>query len=222
MALKKELQQQLATFKQRASTDLAETLQAGVDELTESGIAERAVKEGERAPDFELPNVQGKSVSLSALLERGPVVLAFYRGGWCPYCNLQLRAYQRILPEIRELGGQLVAVSPEPQDASLSTAEKNALEFEVLSDVDVTAARSFRLLFDLSERLKQTYIGMDKDLSVMNADGQWHLPIPATYVIAQDGRVELAFVDPEYRHRLEPSDILAALQRLREPARKTG
>lgn len=222
MALKKELQQQLATFKQRASTELAETLQAGVDELTESGIAERAVKEGERAPDFELPNVQGKSVSLSALLERGPVVLAFYRGGWCPYCNLQLRAYQRILPEIRELGGQLVAVSPEPQDASLSTAEKNALEFEVLSDVDVTAARSFRLLFDLSERLKQTYIGMDKDLSVMNADGQWHLPIPATYVIAQDGRVELAFVDPEYRHRLEPSDILAALQRLREPARKTG
>lgn len=222
MALKKELQQQLATFKQRASTELAETLQAGVDELTESGIAERAVKEGERAPDFELPNVQGKSVSLSALLERGPVVLAFYRGGWCPYCNLQLRAYQRILPEIRELGGQLVAVSPEPQDASLSTAEKNALEFEVLSDVDVTAARSFRLLFDLSERLKQTYIGMDKDLSVMNADGQWHLPIPATYVIAQDGRVKLAFVDPEYRHRLEPSDILAALQRLREPARKTG
>jgi peroxiredoxin len=222
MALKKELQQQLATFKQRASTELAETLQAGVDELTESGIAERAVKEGERAPDFELPNVQGKSVSLSALLEHGPVVLAFYRGGWCPYCNLQLRAYQRILPEIRELGGQLVAVSPEPQDASLSTAEKNALEFEVLSDVDVTAARSFRLLFDLSERLKQTYIGMDKDLSVMNADGQWHLPIPATYVIAQDGRVELAFVDPEYRHRLEPSDILAALQRLREPARKTG
>jgi peroxiredoxin len=222
MTLKKELQQQLATFKQRASSELAETLQAGVDELAESGIAERAVKEGERAPDFELPNVQGKSVSLSALLERGPVVLAFYRGGWCPYCNLQLRAYQRILPEIRELGGQLVAVSPEPQDASLSTAEKNALEFEVLSDVDVTAARSFRLLFDLSERLKQTYIGMDKDLSVMNADGQWHLPIPATYVIAQDGRVELAFVDPEYRHRLEPSDILAALQRLREPARETG
>jgi peroxiredoxin len=222
MTLKKELQQQLATFKQRASSELAETLQAGVDELAESGIAERAVKEGERAPDFELPNVQGKSVSLSALLERGPVVLAFYRGGWCPYCNLQLRAYQRILPEIRELGGQLVAVSPEPQDASLSTAEKNALEFEVLSDVDVTAARSFRLLFDLSERLKQTYIGMDKDLSSMNADGQWHLPIPATYVIAQDGRVELAFVDPEYRHRLEPSDILAALQRLREPARKTG
>jgi len=222
MTLKKELQQQLATFKQRASSELAETLQAGVDELAESGIAERAVKEGERAPDFELPNVQGKSVSLSALLERGPVVLAFYRGGWCPYCNLQLRAYQRILPGIRELGGQLVAVSPEPQDASLSTAEKNALEFEVLSDVDATAARSFRLLFDLSERLKQTYIGMDKDLSVMNADGQWHLPIPATYVIAQDGRVELAFVDPEYRHRLEPSDILAALQRLREPARKTG
>ena len=222
MTLKAELEQQLAKFKQRASSELARTLQDGVDELAASGIADGAVKEGEVAPDFTLPNARGSLVALSALLEQGPVVLSFYRGGWCPYCNLQLRAYQHILPAIRELGAQLVAVSPEPPDASLSTAEKNALEFEVLSDVDAQAARSYRLLFDLSERLKATYIGMDKNLAVINADGQWHLPIPATYVIAKDGRVALSYVDPEYRNRLEPSEILAALQELQAVETQSG
>lgn len=222
MTLKEELEQQLAKFRKRASTELAATIQAGVDELRASRIADRAVKEGDMAPDFKLPDAKGNQVALSMLLARGPVVLAFYRGGWCPYCNLQLRAYQRILPEIRNLGAQLVAVSPEPPDASLSTAEKNALEFDVLSDVNATAAKAYRLLFDLSERLKAAYVGMDKDLSAINADGQWHLPIPATYVIGQDGRIVLAFVDPEYRHRLEPTEILAALQRTRVPADQTG
>ena len=215
MTLKFELEQQLAKFRQRASAELAATIQAGVDELLDSGIADRAIRQGDMAPDFTLPNAQGSPVPLSNLVAQGPVVLVFYRGGWCPYCNLQLRAYQRVLPEIRQLGAQLVAISPEPPDASLSTAEKNALEFEVLSDVESKAARAYRLLFDFSEPLKKAYIGMGRDLSEVNADGQWHLPIPATYVIGGDGCVELAYVDPEYRNRLEPSDILAALQRLK-------
>jgi len=214
MTLKDELDQQLAKFKQRASAELIETIQDGVDELIENGIASRAVGEGNTAPDFNLPNVHGKPVALSALLARGPVVLTFYRGGWCPYCNLQLRAYQRILPQIRDLGAQLVAVSPEPPDESLSTAERNELEFEVLSDVSADAARAYGLLFDFSDRLKQAYIGMGRDLSAVNADGQWHLPIPATYVIDRDGRIELAYVDPEYRNRLEPADVISALKRL--------
>ena len=215
MTLKEELEQQLTKFKQRASAELAATLQAGVDELNESGIVERAVKQGDIAPDFELPNARGDTVALSTLLVEGPVVLAFYRGGWCPYCNLQLRAYQRILPEIRELGAQLVAISPQAPDASLTTAEKNELEFEVLSDAEAKAARAYRILFDLSDRLKAAYLGMGRDLSADNADGQWHLPIPATYVIGRDGRVELAYVDPEYRNRLEPSEILRVLKKIR-------
>ena len=222
MTLKEELEQQLAKFRQRASDELAATIQAGVDELNASGIGERAIHQGDSAPEFELPNAQGNPVALSRLLASGPVVLTFYRGGWCPYCNLQLRAYQRILPQIRALGSQLVAISPEPPDASLSTAEKNELDFEVLSDVDGSAAKAYKLLFDFSEQLKAAYIGMGRDLSAVNADGQWHLPIPATYVIARDGRVELAYVDPEYRNRLEPSDILAALQRLQVPVAQTS
>ncbi|UCH49539.1 MAG: AhpC/TSA family protein [Betaproteobacteria bacterium] len=222
MTLKDELQQHLAKFKQDKSPEVIATIQADIDALIASDFAGSAVKEGDKAPDFELPGVHGNPVRLSSLLERGPVVLTFYRGGWCPYCNLQLRAYQRILPEIRALGAQLVAISPESPDASLTTAEKNELEFEVLSDANVDVARAYRILFDLSEQLQKTYVGMGRDLTELNADGEWHLPIPATYVIAPDGRVVLSHVDVEYRNRLEPNDILAALQRLRAPAEQTS
>ncbi|KPK35768.1 MAG: alkyl hydroperoxide reductase [Betaproteobacteria bacterium SG8_40] len=222
MTLRDELEQQLAKFRQRASGELIETIQAGVDELIDSGIARRAAGEGDMAPDFALPNALGKRVELSALLAAGPVVLTFYRGGWCPYCNLQLRAYQRVLPELRALGATLVAISPEPSDASLSTREKNALEFEVLSDIEAKAAKAYGVLFDLSDALREAYIGMGKDLSQINADGAWHLPIPATYVIAPNGRIALAYVDPEYRNRLEPADVLAAVRAMQAAEPQAG
>jgi len=217
MTLRDELDARRAQFMKTAPADRIAAYQRGVDELAASGIAENAVKQGEAAPDFTLPNARGEQVTLSKLLVEGPVVLAFYRGGWCPYCNLQLRAYRGILSQIRALGASLVAVSPEPPDTSLSTAEKNALEFEVLSDVTGEAGRAYRLVYEFSQELKQTYLAAGNDLSTRNADGEWHLPIPATYVIGRDGRVELAFVDPEYRNRLEPADILATLRRLEKP-----
>ena len=176
------------------------------------------MQQGERAPDFTLTNARGAQVTLSGLLARGPVVLAFYRGGWCPYCNLQLRAYQKALPDIRAAGGQLVAVSPELPDKSLGTVEKNALEFEVLSDQTGEAGRAYRLFFDLSGELRQLYAAGGNDLAKWNADGQWHLPLPATYVIGQDGLVRFAFVDAEYRNRAEPADVLAALRALQKKA----
>lgn len=222
MTLKDELAQQLAKFTQASSPQVIKAIETGIDELIADGIAQRAIKQGDQAPEFELPNANGKAVALSSLLSAGPVVLTFYRGGWCPYCNLQLRAYQRILPELAALGAQIVAISPEPPDTSLTTAEKNALEFEVLSDVTSKAARDYRLLYELSDELRDTYIGMGKDLSALNADGGWHLPLPATYVIAQNGRVELANIDPEYRNRLEPADILAAVNALRVDVKQPG
>ena len=124
----------------------------------------------------------------------------------------RIAAYQRVLYEIRVLGASLVAISPELPDKSLSTVEKNALEFEVLSDVEGDAGRAYRLVFEFSEALKQAYLASGNDLSQWNADTEWHLPIPATYVIDRDGRVKLAFVDPEYRHRLEPAHIVATLR----------
>lgn len=182
--------------------------------LAASGIVARAVKVGEMAPDFTLPGVDGAPVRLSDLLAHGPVVLSFYRGGWCPYCNMELRALQKVLPAMAERGATLVAVSPQTPDESLSTAEKNELAFPVLSDHGSAVAQAYGIAFDLAAELRPIYARFNHALPVVNGVDSWALPVPATFVIARDGRVTLAFVDPDYRNRLEPAAILAALARL--------
>src|SRR5207253_1224408 len=162
-----------------------------IEALARSGIAASGLREGTLAPDFTLPDVHGRAVTLSALLGQGPVVLTFYRGEWCPYCNLQLRAYETILPQIRELGVSLVAVSPQTPDQSLTTTEQKGLTFPVLSDAGNEFARRYGLVYSLSQALR----AVSADLPVYNGDDSWELPMPGTFVIAQDGTVRLAFVD---------------------------
>jgi peroxiredoxin len=146
------------------------------------------------------------------------VVVSFYRGGWCPYCNLELRALQNALPEIKQLGAQLVAISPQTPDESLSTAEKNELEFAVLSDIGSATAKAYGIAFDLTEELRPIYSRLGHALPDKNGDDSWILPIPATYVIDKDGIVALAFVDVDYRNRLEPAEIVTAIKTLSEKA----
>jgi peroxiredoxin len=153
-------------------------------------------------------------IALPEALHSGPVILAFYRGGWCPYCDLQLRAYQSGLPTVIQLGARLIAVSPQLPDGSLSTAEKDRLEFDVLSDVGNGVARSFGLVYSLPEELREALRSNGKDLTRINGDESWELPVPATFVIAPDRRVMLAHVDVDYRRRLAPEDIIAALMSL--------
>lgn len=183
--------------------------------LAASGIAEAALKAGDTAPDFALPDATGKIVRLSDLLADGPVVVSFYRGGWCPYCNLELRALQKALPEITALGATLLAISPEKPDETLSTAEKNDLTYPVLSDQGSAVSRRFRIAFDLAEELRPIYSKFNHALPDRNGTDSWILPIPATFVIARDCDVALAFVDVDYRNRLEPATILATLTTLR-------
>jgi peroxiredoxin len=181
-------------------------------------VLSHALQEGDRAPNFRLPNARGGSVELNALLEKGPVVLSFYRGQWCPYCNLELRAYQELLPQLRALGANLVAVSPQTPDSSASTAEKNELAFPVLSDVGLHVARAYGVAFDLPRELVGLYQSQwNNDLVKWNGEGGWSLPIPATYIVGQDGRIALAHVDPDYRDRLEPEAVLARLLTLDAP-----
>lgn len=210
------LEQQLAAFK----AEFARTAPAGrvalyeakIDELRASFALETAVAADAQAPDFELPGADGRPLVLSTLLQSGPVVLTFYRGGWCPYCNLQLKAYQAILPDITALGGRLVAVSPQLPDGSLGTAERNELTFDVASDVGNAVARRYGLVYPLAEELRAALRSNNKALPDINGDESWELPIPATYVIARDGRVVLAFLDVDYRRRLEPEAVLAGLR----------
>jgi peroxiredoxin len=213
-----ELEQQLAEFR----TEFARTAPPGrsalyeakIEELRASFAMEQALGVGAEAPDFVLPDARGQSVSLSDILRHGPAVVTFYRGGWCPYCNLQLRAYQAALPDMMALGARLVAISPQLPDGSLSTAEKNELTFDVLSDVGNEVARRFGLVYALPEELRATLRSSNKALPGINGDESWELPLPATYVIARDRRIALAFIDVDYRRRLAPEDILVALRSL--------
>ena len=190
-------------------------MDAATEELTESGVVEHALKPGATAPDFILPDAQGQPVRLFSLLEKGPVVLIFYRGGWCPYCNLHLRGFQRLLGEFRSAGAQLVAVSPQLPDHSLDTQTKNALEFPVLSDVGLHTAHAFGIAFKLPRPLLDLYDAFGHPLADFNSEaGQTELPMPATFVIGRDGTIAFAHVEADYTRRAEPLEVLAQIKQL--------
>ncbi len=195
--------------------EIRETLQGANEELTRSGAAPGLVV-GDRAPDFTLADASGEAVSLNDRLRTGPVVLSFYRGDWCPYCNLELRALQANLPEIRALGASLIAISPQAPDHAASLTEREGFGFDVLSDIHQETIRAYRLQFTPPASVKDVYTNaFGNDLSAQSADGSWDLPVPATFVLDRDGIVRAAYVDAQYTTRMEPDDILDALRDLR-------
>jgi peroxiredoxin len=214
MNLEQELAAFKAEFSRTAPAGRAALYEAKIEELRADFASEKAVSVDEIAPNFTLPDAAGKSVTLNDLLRSGPVVLTFYRGGWCPYCNIQLRAYQSVLPRIAALGGRLVAVSPQLPDNSLDTVTKNALTFDVLSDVGNKVARSYGLVYSLADEIRSALRSNNKALPSINGDESWELPVPATYVIARDRRVALAYIEVDYRKRLEPEALLTCLRSL--------
>ena len=170
---------------------------------------------GDHAPDFELPDATGRPVRLSLLLRDGPVVLSFYRGEWCPYCNLTLHTWQERLADLTNAGGQLVAVTPQRPSNALSITEKHQLAFPVLSDETQDVIRAYKLHFDLPPTLKDLYgNAWGVDLTQQNADGSWSLPVPGTFLVDRDRRIRFAFASADYRVRAEPDDVLAALRSL--------
>jgi peroxiredoxin len=213
--LQQQLDDMLAQARSQLPADLLKLLMSSIERLITSGAVEQALKERMQVPDFTLPDALGNSVTLSNLLKQGPVVITFYRGAWCPYCNLQLHAYQQILPQIQALGASLVAISPQTPDNSLMFTEKQALTFAVLSDVGNRVARQFGLVFTLDEAVRAVHRQMGADLPAYNGDDSWELPMPGTFLVDQTGAVRLAFVDPNYTRRLDPSIILTELKKLR-------
>jgi peroxiredoxin len=153
-------------------------------------------------------------VSLADELTRGPAVVAFYRGGWCPYCDLQLRAYQQSLPRILELGAHVIAISPQTLSATLSTAEKKSLEFAVLSDPSNQVARAYGLVFKVPPRLDEIQRGFGINVSGANGDTSNELPVTATFVITPDGRVAFRHLDIDWRSRVEPAELVRWIEHL--------
>jgi peroxiredoxin len=214
------LQQQIDEFIAEGAswlpTDLLRDLLSPIGQLITSGAAGKALKEGAQAPDFTLPAALGKAVRLSHLLTQGPVVIAFYRGQWCPYCHLALRAYQQALPQLQSWGVSLVAISPQTPDHSRALAEKLELTFAVLSDVGNRVARQFGLVFTIEEAGRGSHQRVGANLPVFNDNDSWELPMAGTFLVDQSGTVRLAFVDPDFTRRLDPSVIIARLNELKD------
>lgn len=193
--------------------EATEAFEQSIRELRASGIA-KGLAAGAKAPDFTLSNQAGKGITLSEETAKGPVILTFYRGEWCPFCNLELRAYQRMIDSIHEAGAQLLAISPQTPDHSLSIQEKNELSFHVLSDLGNQIADKYQLKFKLPDDLQEIYSSLGFALADYNGDDSWELPVPATYIIDKQGVIRVASVDPDYRTRMEPSEVLKFLHSL--------
>jgi peroxiredoxin len=183
-------------------------------EAERHAMAEKTVRigQGDIAPDFALQDQNGVAVSLSAQLAKGPVVLGFYRGGWCPFCTLTLRAMDRMRDELARHHATLLMVSPQTPAESAATARRNCLSFPVLSDAGNAVAYRYGLVWKAQPQTRALLARLGHDLSRINGTGEWDLPMPAGYVIAPDGRVASAHVDPRIYHRMEPDAALAALR----------
>ncbi|MBW6530416.1 AhpC/TSA family protein [Sphingomonas sp. RRHST34] len=190
-----------------------ETMHRATAELIASGAAARALKAGDKAPAFTLKNPEGQPVLSADLLANGPLVVSFYRGVWCPYCNMELQALQAALPAFEELGASLVAISPQTAVNSRKSVRQNELGFPILSDTHNDVAAAFGLRFELPDYLIDLYKGLKNDLPAFNGDPSWTLPMPGRFVIGQDGTILYAEVNPDYTRRPEPEAMLPALRR---------
>jgi peroxiredoxin len=184
-----------------------------IGELREGGTAQRALAVGAPAPSFKLTDHDGKAVSSAELLARGRLIICFFRGRWCPFCVGQLEAMNRILPQIRDGGASLVAVSPQTVQQSFFMAEQHRLSFPLLSDAGNHVARQFGLVYRIPDNQQAIYRRALINLPFTNGDDSWELPIPAVYVVDRDGTIHFAAVNPDYKERPEPQEILERLAR---------
>ena len=211
-SLKSKLDEKKANFESRASDEKKKIYAEGIKDVADSGILKSAINVGDQAPNFTLLNATGNKVTLQEELKKGPVILTWYRGGWCPYCNMTLHALQEELPNFVANGASLIALTPELPDNSLSTSEKNNLEFEVLSDVGNGVAKEYGIVFELIESVADSY-NKSFNLVKYNGDDSNELPLAASYVIDTNGKVIYAFLDADYRNRAEPSELTKVLQK---------
>ena len=220
MTLQKKIEEMQAQMLSQIPAETVDVLISANKKLFLSHIEEGTLKAGDRMPEFQLSNHLGQLISSSELLGHGPIIINFYRGSWCPYCNLELHALHEKEGEIKTLGAQLVAISPDLPDGTLSSVEKHNLSFQVLSDIDNNVAGKFGLVFSLPEELKDIYLGLGINLEKASGNDKWQLPIPATYIVASDGIINYAFVNPDYTKRLEPDELLKKLRELTSPTIK--
>lgn len=213
MSLHRNLESFKAEFAQNAPEDKQQTYEEFISQIGNSGLIDKAFQVGQQAVDFTLSNASGESVNFFQLLQQGPAILTWYRGGWCPYCNLTLRALQSYLPQFKENGASLVALTPEVPDKSLTTREKHNLEFEVLTDLHNQVAKSYGTVFRVPPEV-MIYYNQGFNMREYNGDDSAELPLAATYIVDPQGIIQYAYLDADYRKRAEPEDLVKALEQI--------
>ena len=214
MSLQEKLDAVKADFVSKVPADLRAIMDKVTEGLIESGQADRALKAGNRAPDFNLPDPDGKMVSSARLLHKGPLVLTFYRGVWCPYCNLDLQALEEAAAAVRATGASLVAVSQQTAPNSRKSQRDNKLSYPILGDKGGELADAFGIRWRSPEELRSIYKQLGIDLAAFNGESSWTLPMPARFVIDRDGMIVYSEIDADYTHRPEPSELLPILRKL--------
>ena len=214
--------QEAEAYKAKAVGALGDKFKIVTDDMDHartSGVLDHALQVKDAAPDFTLPDAFGHEVSLKSLLAKGPVVISFYRGEWCPFCNLELRALEDVLPKMQALGATLVAISPEKPEGGMAAIEKNKLTFTVLSDFENKVARQFGVVFQVGEKLRELSKHVFKnDLAAKNGEDSYELPVPATFILDAHGIVRFAHVEVDYMTgRVEPEDVVTALETIAQP-----
>jgi peroxiredoxin len=212
--LHEEIKKYKESFKQKVPQDIQEIMLKATQTLEKEGLRKNVLKESEIFPNATFKDIQNNDISIQELFKQNDfLVINFYRGLWCPYCNLELQALQGILPQLKELNASIVGVSPQTPDNSLSTQEKNELQFDVVSDIDNIVAKELGLIFSLAEELRPIYEGFGIDIPSSNDDESYELPMPATFVINSKREVLYVFVDEDYTKRSEPQTILDIIKK---------
>ena len=208
------LDEQLQTFSEsvrKRRPEFADAIDRLVERLRQSGAGESAPQPGEPMPPFILPDETGHMVSLQDLIAKGPVAVTFHRGHWCPYCRININALAQAHRKVSDEGGQIVAIMPDRQQFSYEIKTKGELPFSILTDIDNGYALSLNLAIWIGDEMQKMMSGR-QDLPEYQGNNSWMLPIPATFVVGQDGRIKARFVDPDYRRRMAIDDLLAALR----------
>ncbi|MEZ4815562.1 MAG: peroxiredoxin-like family protein [Bdellovibrionota bacterium] len=212
--LTQELQALADKAKAKSTPEKAAIMNGATEKLRKSEILKNALKMGDKIPAFSLPDSNGKEISTTELLKKGPIVLTFYRGAWCPYCNLQLNSLQSNIEAFHTLGAEVVAISPQTPDNSLSTVQKNSLDIIVLSDVGSVIGKKFGLVFKLPDDLKKLYQSMGLDLAKANGNNDWELPVAASYVVNPQGIITYSFMDVDYKKRAETLTLIEEVKKI--------
>jgi peroxiredoxin len=211
MSLQSQLDELTAKLHAMVPADRLAIVDRTAEELVSSQLAQHALKVGDQAPSFELPDGDGMRWRLENMLRGRPLVILFYRGRWCAYCNTQLAAMQAIHQQIALAGASFIAISPQTQKHTYMTRDMHKLRFPVLSDEGNQVARKFGLVYRLSPELQTVYESIMTKLPGYNGDQSWELPLAATYLVQPNGKISYARIDADWRHRPEPEELLLAI-----------